>query len=77
MFKSLEKDDETSKEISEQKRIIELGEQKKNKLLELVTTGAITTASFRSMTATCDRGEIVTGRPKNVAGCHRCFPMHL
>ena len=55
MFKSLEKDDETSKEIAEQKRIIELGEQKKNKLLELVTTGSITNANFKSMTDNCDR----------------------
>ena len=55
MFKSLEKDDETSKEIAEQKRIIELGEQKKNKLLELVTTGSITNANFKSMTDNSDR----------------------
>ena len=55
MFKSLEKDDETSKQITEQKRIIELGEQKKNKLLELVTTGSITNANFKSMTDNCDR----------------------
>ena len=55
MFQSLENDDETSKQIAEQKRIIELGEQKKNKLLELVTTGTITTANFKSMTDTCDR----------------------
>ena len=55
MFKSLEKDDETSKEIAEQKRIIELGEQKKNKLLELVTTGSITNTNFKSMTDNCDR----------------------
>lgn len=55
MFKSLETDDETSKQITEQKRIIELGEQKKNKLLELVTTGTITTANFKSMTDNCDR----------------------
>jgi hypothetical protein len=55
MFKSLETDTETAKQIEEQKRIIELADQKKNKLLELVTTGAITTANFKSMTATCDR----------------------
>ena len=51
----MEADDETAKQIEEQKRIIELSDQKKNKLLELVTTGAITTANFKSMTATCDR----------------------
>ena len=55
MFKSMEADDETVKQMEEQKRIIELADQKKNKLLELVTTGAITTANFKSMTATCDR----------------------
>ncbi len=55
MFKSLENDDETSKQIAEQKRIIELGEQKKNKLLELVTFGSITNANFKSMTDNCDR----------------------
>ena len=55
MFKSLENDDETSKQIAEQRRIIELGEQKKNKLLELVTMGSITNANFKSMTDNCDR----------------------
>ena len=55
MFKSLEADDETAKQVDEQKRIIELANQKKNKLLELVTMGAITTANFKSMTANCDR----------------------
>jgi hypothetical protein len=55
MFKSLENDDEASKQIAEQKRIIELGEQKKNRLLELVTTGSITNANFKSMTDNCDR----------------------
>jgi len=55
MFKSLETDDEASRRIDEQKRVIELAEQKKNKLLELITMGAITMANFKSMTATCDR----------------------
>ncbi len=55
MFKSMEADTETAKQIEEQKRIIELADQKKNKLLELVTTGVITTANFKSMTATCDK----------------------
>ena len=55
MFKSLAEDDETAKQIEEQKRVIALADQKKNKLLELVTMGAITTANFKSMTATCDR----------------------
>ena len=61
MFKSMEADDEASKRIEEQKRIIELADQKKNKLLELVTLGAITTANFKSMTDTCDR-EITEAR---------------
>jgi site-specific DNA recombinase len=55
MFKSMEADDETAKRIAEQKRIIELAEQKKNKLLELVTVGAVTAANFKSMTDACDR----------------------
>ncbi len=55
MFRSLEKDDELSKQIEIQKRIIELGDQKKNKLLELVTTGEVTNANFKSMTEACDK----------------------
>ena len=55
MFLSLDDDDETVKQIEEQKRIINLANQKKNKLLELVTTGAVTTENFKSMTDNCDR----------------------
>ncbi|MBE6551003.1 MAG: recombinase family protein [Ruminococcaceae bacterium] len=55
MFKSMESDGETAKQINELKSIIELAEQKKNKLLELVTLGSVTAANFKSMTATCDR----------------------
>ncbi len=55
MFRSMEADDETAGQMEEQKRIIALADQKKNKLLELVTTGAITTTNFKSMTASCDR----------------------
>ena len=55
MFMSLEEDDETINLIKEQQRIIELAEQKKNKLLELVTTGAVSSANFKSMTDNCDR----------------------
>ncbi len=51
----MEADDETAGQMEEQKRIIALADQKKNKLLELVTTGAITTTNFKSMTASCDR----------------------
>jgi hypothetical protein len=54
MFESLEGDNETVKQMNEQKRIIELANQKKNKLLELLTTEAITTANFTLMTNTCD-----------------------
>ena len=54
MFKSMETDTDTAKQINEQKRIISLAEQKKNKLLELVTMEAITPANFKSMTANCD-----------------------
>ena len=55
MFDSLELDDDTAKHMEEQRRIIALAEQKKNKLLELVTTEVITTANFKSMTDACDR----------------------
>ena len=55
MFKSLEGNDDVRAQIEEQKQIISMADQKKNKLLELVTTGAITTANFKSMTATCDK----------------------
>ena len=55
MFRSMEADNETAGQMEEQKRIITLADQKKNKLLELVTMGAITTANFKSMTAACDR----------------------
>ncbi len=55
MFKSMEADDEAAKQIKEQKHIIELAEQKKNKLLELVTLGAVTAENFKSMTTACDR----------------------
>ena len=55
MFRSLEADDDTAKQIAEQKRVVELAEQKKNKLLELVTMGAVTATNFKSMTDACDR----------------------
>ena len=55
MFLSLKDDDETTNLIKEQQRIIELADQKKNKLLELVTTGTVSPANFKSMTDNCDR----------------------
>lgn len=55
MFHSLEDDNDTAKQINSHKRKIELAEQKKNKLLELVTLGAVTPENFKSMTDTCDR----------------------
>ena len=55
MFASLEGDDETEIQIREQEQIVALAEQKKNKLLELVTLGSVTPANFKSMTEKCDR----------------------
>ena len=55
MFRDLGADDEIAKQIAERKRVMELAESKKNKLLELVTTGDISSANFRSMTDKCDR----------------------
>ena len=55
MFQSLAADDETAKQLAEQKRVIEVADLKKNKLLELVATGDISSANFRSMTDKCDR----------------------
>ncbi|MDY4433785.1 MAG: recombinase family protein [Candidatus Flemingibacterium sp.] len=55
MFRSMENDDETAIKIDELKKTITLAEQKKNKLLELVTLGTITAANFKSMTDSCDR----------------------
>ena len=55
MFLSLKDDDETTNLIKAQQRIIELADQKKNKLLELVTTGTVSPANFKSMTDNCDR----------------------
>lgn len=55
MFSTLEADNETSKQIKEQENIITLAEQKKNKLLELVTIGAVTPSNFRSMSDNCDK----------------------
>lgn len=55
LFNSLEGDDGTQIQIAEQGRIMAMAEQKKNKLLELVTTGSITNANFKSMTEACDK----------------------
>ncbi len=55
MYKSLQADDDTEKLIAEQKKIIEVAEQKKNKLLELVTFGSLSNANFLSMVAACDK----------------------
>jgi hypothetical protein len=55
MFKSMETDTEAANQIAEQQKIIQMAEQKKNKLLELVTTGAITVTNFKSMTTSCDK----------------------
>ena len=55
MFRSMEADDETAGQMEEQKRIIALADQTTNKLIALVPTVAITTANFKTMTASCDR----------------------
>ncbi len=55
MYKSMQADDDTEKLITEQKKIIEVAEQKKNKLLELVTFGSLSNANFLSMVAACDK----------------------
>ena len=55
MFRSMETDDEADRQMKEQKRIIELAEQKKNKLLELVTLGSITPHNFKVLTDSCDK----------------------
>ncbi len=55
MYKSMQADDDTERLIAEQKKIIEVAEQKKNKLLELVTFGSLTNANFLSMVAGCDK----------------------
>ena len=55
MFKSLEGDSETHRQLEEQKRIVELANKKKHKLLEYALEDAITPANFKSMTETYDR----------------------
>ena len=55
IFKSLEESDETVKQIEAYRQTLSLAEQKKNKLLELVTLGNITNENFKSMTDTCDK----------------------
>ena len=55
MFLSLNGEDDTSQQIKAQEKIIELANQKKNKLLELVTMESITAANFKNMTDVCDK----------------------
>ena len=55
MFSKIESDDEVTKQIQEQRNIIELAQKKKNKLLELVTLATITEYNFKLMTEACDR----------------------
>ena len=54
MFQKLQENDESVKQIAEQKRIIDLAEKKKNKLLGLLAEDNITTINFKAMTETCD-----------------------
>ncbi len=55
MFAEMQEDAETARLIAEQKKIIEEAEKKKFKLLDLVTSGAITTGNFKAMTDACDK----------------------
>lgn len=64
-FRSLEDDGEIATKIEEQKRVIELAEQKKNKLLELVTLGSVTADNFKSLTDGCDREIAVAQKTVN------------
>ena len=54
MFKALQANDESVKQIEELKKTIVLAEKKKNKLLELLAQDNITTINFKAMTETCD-----------------------
>ena len=55
MFRSMEQDTETAKQIDAQQSAIRLAEQKKNKLLELLAINEITVKNFKSMVDTCDQ----------------------
>ena len=55
MFRSMEEDTETAKQIDAQQSAIRLAEQKKNKLLELLAINEITVKNFKSMVDTCDQ----------------------
>ena len=58
MFNALDGEDNISQQIKAQEKVIDLANQKKNKLLELVTMESITADNFKTMTANCDK-EIV------------------
>ena len=55
MFRAIADDEEPIAAMNECKRVIELAEQKKNKLLQLVTIDAVTVENFKSLTAACDK----------------------
>jgi DNA invertase Pin-like site-specific DNA recombinase len=49
IYKSLESDEETVRQISEQRRIIEIAQEKKTKLIELVMDKLISKTEFKTM----------------------------
>lgn len=54
IFSSLESDDETTSQITEQRKIIDAAQEKKNKLIELIMENLITKENFKSMTESYD-----------------------
>ena len=54
IFKSLEGDEETTRQIIEQRKIIDAAQEKKNKLIELIMENLITKENFKSMTDSYD-----------------------
>ena len=54
IFKSLEGDEETTRQIIEQRKIIDVAQEKKNKLIELIMENLISKENFKSMTDSYD-----------------------
>jgi len=63
MYKSLEGDKDIIKQMAEQERVIELAKRKKQKLLQLATTGEMSDDDFYSMNRQCAQ-EIEEAREK-------------
>ncbi|MBO5355253.1 MAG: recombinase family protein [Clostridia bacterium] len=55
MFEALEEDEEIAGLLETHRRTLDMASQKKAKLLELVTLGAISNEDFKEMTAACER----------------------